>query len=112
MPIIVDIDGTLLANGVQPIKPVIDYVMSFTAEVYIVTGRVVAQRAATIEALSNAGVSYDRLLMNPYRADQTLRWKQENALRYKDAELAIDDDPDARAIYREAGIPTKNPATI
>jgi hypothetical protein len=108
----VDIDDTLLRNGVQPIERVIEYVNSLNGPIYIVTGRTTSQRAATVEALKNAGVNYDRLLMNPYAADQTLKWKQEIALRYSDAELAIDNDEDARAIYRAAGIPTKDPASI
>lgn len=112
MPIIVDIDDTLLRNGVQPIERVIEYVNSLNGPIFIVTGRTTSQREATEKALDDAGVNYDRLLMNPYGADETLRWKQEIALRYSDAELAIDNDPDARAIYRAAGIPTKDPASI
>lgn len=112
MPIIVDIDGTLLRNGVQPITRVIDYVNSLDGTIYIVTGRTTDQRAATVKSLSDALVNYDRLLMNPYGSDETLKWKQEIALRYSDATLAIDNDADARAIYRAAGIPTKDPASI
>jgi hypothetical protein len=112
MPVIVDIDDTLLRNGTQPIRRVIDYVNALPGPKWIVTGRPDATRARTVAALRAAGVRYSRLLMNPYGTQDTLKWKREVAQRAKGADLAIDNDASARAIYRAAGIPTKDPATI
>lgn len=112
MPVIVDIDDTLLRNGTQPIRRVIDYVNSLRGPIWIVTGRPSSTRERTANALHAANVKYSRLLMNPYSTHDTLKWKREVADRVSGVELAIDNDASARAIYRAAGIPTKDPATI
>jgi ribonucleotide monophosphatase NagD (HAD superfamily) len=112
MPVIVDIDGTLLRNGTEPIRRVIEYVNSLHGPIWIVTGRVSSDRAKTASALRAVGVHWSRLLMNPYSTQDTLKWKREVANRSKSADLAIDNDPSARAIYSSVGIPTKDPATI
>lgn len=112
MPVIVDIDGTLLRNGTEPIRRVIDYVNALPGEKWIVTGRVSSTRPETVKALAAAGVKFSRLMMNPYSTQDTLKWKREVAKRARGAELAIDNDPSARAIYRAEGIKTKDPATI
>jgi len=112
MPVIVDIDGTLLRNGTEPIQRVINYVNALPGEKWIVTGRVASTKRETVKALDAAGVKYTRLFMNPYSTQDTLKWKREVAKTARGAELAIDNDPSARAIYSEAGIKTKDPATI
>ena len=113
MATIVDIDDTLLRNGTQPIKHVIDYVNSLRGEIYIVTGRPTSQRERTVEALHAAGVRYSRLIMNPYGTQDSNKHKAEVASRLNaKVSLAIDNDPGARRAYAKYGIPTKDPATI
>ena len=107
--IIVDIDDTLLRNGTQPIKRTINYVNSLKTRVVIVTGREKSQRSETIQALRNAGVHYNSLLMNPYSYKQSNKWKAEVAVKLHDATLAIDDNPGARSAYSKAGIKTIHP---
>ena len=64
--VIVDIDNTILRNGIYPIKKVIDYVNELSKEnkIYIITGRPESNRKDTTEALKKAGVKYNKLMMN------------------------------------------------
>ena len=113
MATIVDIDDTLLRNGSQPIKRVIEYINSLPGAIYIVTGRPESTRKDTIKALKNAGVRYSRLIMNPGSTKDTAKYKYEVGMKLKSkVDLAIDNDSTMRAAYRRAGIPTKDPATL
>lgn len=113
MAIIVDIDDTLLRNGSQPIKRVIDYVNSLPGSKYIVTGRPESTRAETVRQLKSAGVKYSRLYMNPYSTSNSNKHKSEVAGKLKgEVSLAIENNPTQRAIYQRHGIKTKDPATI
>jgi hypothetical protein len=113
MSTIVDIDGTLLNNGTQPIQRVIDYVNSLPGSLIIVTGRNESQRSETVKALRAAGVKYSRLIMNPGSSSDTAKYKYEVGLKLKGSvNLAIDNNPTMRAAYAKAGIPTKDPATL
>jgi hypothetical protein len=113
MSTIVDIDGTLLNNGTQPVQRVIDYVNSLPGSLIIVTGRNESQRSETVKALRAAGVKYSRLIMNPGSSSDTAKYKYEVGLKLKGSvNLAIDNNPTMRAAYAKAGIPTKDPATL
>lgn len=113
--LIVDIDDTLLRNGVQPIQKVIDYVNNDYPEylVVIVTGRMESDREATVAALSDAGVLYDSLIMNDDTSIPTSEYKRNVAEGLiadgKIIDKAIDNDPDAREAYAELGIETVDP---
>jgi len=115
--IIVDIDDTLLRNGVQPIRSTIDWVneRAKNYKIIIVTGRPESQRARTIAALRRAGVRYNRLIMNPGSTSNSSRYKGETGRKLKGPErvvLAIDNDEGARNAYRNAGIRTANPSAL
>jgi hypothetical protein len=113
MATIVDIDDTLLRNGTQPIRRVIDYVNALPGAIIIVTGRNVSQRAETVRALRAAGVKYSRLIMNPGSTSDTADFKYKVGLRLKGSvNLAIDNNANMRAAYSKAGIPTKDPASL
>ena len=113
MATIVDIDDTLLRNGSQPIQRVIDYVNSLPGPKYIVTGRPASTRAETVRALKSAGVKYSRLYMNPYSTSNSNKHKEEIGRKLKNkVNLAIENNPEQRAIYSRLGIKTKDPATI
>ena len=113
MATICDIDDTLLRNGTQPIRKVIDYVNALPGALILVTGRNVSQRAETVKALRAAGVKYSRLIMNPGSSSETADFKYNVGLKLKGSvNLAIDNNPIMRAAYAKAGIPTKDPATL
>jgi len=111
--VIVDIDNTILRNGIYPIKKMIDYVneLSKQNKIYI-KGRPEKDRKDTVEALKKAGVKYNRLMMNNIGNSP----KDQNESKKKHAEsikenvlFAIDDNPKMRNAYKEAGIKTKSP---
>lgn len=113
MSTIVDIDGTLLRNGNQPIQHVIDYVNALPGSLIIVTGRNKSQRKETIAALRRAGVKYSRLIMNPGSSADTAKFKYEVGMRLKGSvNFAIDNNATMRAAYSKAGIKTKDPAHL
>jgi hypothetical protein len=110
---IVDIDDTLLRNGTQPIRRVIDYINALPGSIIIVTGRPRSQRKETIAALRAAGVHYSRLIMNPGSTKDTAKYKYETGIKLRSSvSLAIDNDATMRAAYEKAGIKTQDPATL
>lgn len=112
--IIVDIDNTILRNGIYPIKKMVDYVneLSKQNKIYIITGRPESSRDETVKSLKKAGVKYNRLMMNNIGGGP----KDQNESKKRHAEsikenvlFAIDDNPKMRNAYKEAGIKTKSP---
>jgi len=113
MATICDIDDTLLRNGTQPIKKVIDYVNALPGALILVTGRNVSERKSTIKALKDAGVKYNRLIMNPGSSSETEDFKYKVGVRLRGSvNLAIDNNATMRKAYEKAGIKTMNPADI
>ena len=115
--IIVDIDDTLLRNGVQPIRSTIDWINERAKDytIIVVTGRPESTRERTIKALKDAGVKYNRLVMNTGSTQQSNRFKAEAAKRIKSqtrVAIAIDNDEGARTAYRNAGIKTASPSSL
>lgn len=111
MAIICDIDDTLLRNGTQPIKRTIEYLKTLDGPIYIVTGRSPKLRNETERALADAGVKYSRLIMNPGPMSDN-EFKESTARSLKNVSLAIENNPDARAGYRRAGLRTIDPAKL
>ena len=112
--IIVDIDNTILRNGIYPIKKMIDYVnkLAKTNKIYIITGRPESDRSKTTETLKNSGIKYNKLMMNNIgnNKESQLESKRKHAQSIKEKIiLAIDDNPKARNVYKEIGIKTKSP---
>jgi archaellum biogenesis ATPase FlaH len=112
--VIVDIDNTILRNGIYPIKKVIDYVNELSKEnkIYIITGRPESNRKDTTEALKKAGVKYNKLMMNGLGNSP----KEQNESKIKHAQsikenilFAIDDKQSMRNEYKKSGIKTKTP---
>jgi archaellum biogenesis ATPase FlaH len=112
--VIVDIDNTILRNGIYPIKKMVDYVneLSKQNKIYIITGRPEKDRKDTVESLKKAGVRYNRLMMNNIGGGP----KDQNESKKKHAEsikekvlFAIDDNPKMRSEYNKVGIKTKSP---
>jgi archaellum biogenesis ATPase FlaH len=112
--VIVDIDNTILRNGIYPIKKIIDYVneLSKQNKIYIITGRPERNRKDTVEALKKSGIKYNRLMMNNIGDNP----KDQNESKKKHAEsikekilFAIDDNPKMRIEYNKIGVKTKSP---
>ena len=115
--IIVDIDDTLLRYGTQPIRSTIDWINERAKNytIIVVTGRPESTRERTIRALKDAGVKYNRLVMNTGSTRQSNQFKAEAAKRIKSqtrVSIAIDNDEGARAAYRNAGIKTASPSSL
>lgn len=112
--VIVDIDNTILRNGIYPIKKMIDYVNNLAKDhkIYLITGRPESKRDETVDSLKKAGVKYNRLMMNNLgggKQDQ-IESKKKHAESIKDKILfAIDDNPKMRNAYQKIGIKTKSP---
>lgn len=112
--VIVDIDNTIIRNGIYPIKKMIDYVneLAKTNKIYIITGRPESDRSKTTETLKKSGIKYNRLMMNNIgnNKESQLESKRKHAKSIKEKViLAIDDNPKARNVYKEIGIKTKSP---
>ncbi len=113
--LIVDIDGTLLQNGVQPMQKVIDYVNNDYSEylVVVVTARLETDREATVAALSDAGFKYDRLIMKQDETVDSSEYKKGVAEALiadgKTINEAIENDADARDAYTQLGIKAIDP---
>ena len=112
--IIVDIDNTILRNGIYPIKKMVDYVneLSKQNKIYIITGRPESDRDDTVKSLKKAGVKYNRLMMNNIGngpKDQNESKKRHAESIKENVLFAIDDNPKMRNAYKEAGIKTKSP---
>ena len=112
--VIVDIDNTIIRNGIYPIKKMIDYVNELAKEnkIYIITGRPESDRKDTEQTLKKAGIKYNRLMMNNIGGSpkDQIESKKRHAESIKDnVLLAIDDNPKARKVYSDLGIKTKSP---
>lgn len=112
--VIVDIDNTIIRNGIYPIKKMVDYVNELSKEnkIYIITGRPESDRKDTEQTLKKAGVKYNRLMMNNVGngKDEQIESKKKHAENIKDKILfAIDDNPKMRNAYQKIGIKTKSP---
>jgi len=107
LAVIVDIDGTLISGG-RLIQKTYNYIDDMQdTEIFIVTGRNDSTRAETEAQLDSLGVDYDRLFMNPGSTADTVAFKKataESLLREYNVILAIDNNADNRAAYRELGI--------
>lgn len=114
--IIVDIDNTIIRNGIYPIKKMVDYVNELAKEnkIYIITGRPESDRKDTEQTLKKAGIKYNRLMMNNIGngKEEQIESKKKHAENIKEKILfAIDDNPKMRNAYQKIGIKTKSPKT-
>ena len=101
--IVTDIDGTVLAAGDRPIRPVIDEINAAGVEVYVLTGRDESRRTETEDALRAAGLNFDEVYMvggQEAKKPQIDEWLSEY-----DIVAAYENDEQIRAYYRERGVP-------
>jgi hypothetical protein len=115
---IVDIDDTLVSGfwhdeAMTPNMAVVNFVKNNIENVIIVTGRQDTMRDATVTLLESLGIKYDALLMNPEHYDKSDEFKDGIAKMLQGKiELAIDDNPDVRAIYESYGIKSIDPVDL
>ena len=105
--VIVDIDGTLIVDGMRNDR-VVNYVESFDdTEVIIVTGRAEDRREETVTELDSLDIDFDQLIMQPSVNTVTPDFKQavaERLLETYNVMVAVDDDPENRERFRALGI--------
>jgi HK97 family phage prohead protease len=108
LAVIVDIDGTLISNDGQLIEKTYNYLDDMDdTEIFIVTARVVADRDSTIAELDSLSIDYDRLIMKDNSSVDSVQFKKATAemlLKEYNVILAIDNNPDNRAAFRDLGI--------
>ena len=96
-----DIDDTIVRNGTQPIREVIDKINAIGLEVYVITGRDPSRRAETERLLDDIGLVWDDLLMvgsQEAKRDAILAVAAEHPIAY-----AFENNPTVRGYYKEAG---------
>ena len=105
--VIVDIDGTLIVDGMRN-ERLYNYLESFDdTEVIIVTGRAEERREETVTELDSLGIDYDQLIMQPSVDTITPDFKEAVARRLLETlnvMVAVDDDPENRERFRALGI--------
>jgi len=112
MAIIVDYTGTIINKDGSFVDKTISYVNGVPEEIYIVTGRHVSAKFDVIRELQNAGVSFERLYMNPREyGDEEFKYSVAQDLR-QSITLAIDNSRKAREGYMDLGIPTVSPKDL
>jgi hypothetical protein len=113
--IICDIDGTLIANGAL-VAETYAFLEALDYGVILVTGRLIADQAATEEQLARLDIDYEQLFMNDLGSTaQAVEFKKAKAEKLQQSytiKLAIDNDADAREAYASLGIPTADPANL
>ena len=112
--VISDIDGTLLSGG-ERVERVWAFIQAQEGALFLVTGRPDSTRAETEKELTNAGIAYSDLRMNPGSTADSVAFKKaeaESILETYDVQVAIENNPDALAAYRSLGIDAIDPADI
>lgn len=113
--LICDIDDTLIHNGML-IEDTASFVMGQEVGIELVTGRLEATRASTVQQLSKLGMDYDQLFMNDLgssaRAVEFKKKTAEELLKHYDVVLAIDNDGAAREAYASLGIKVIDPTQL
>lgn len=122
--IIVDIDDTLVSGEFSDIDltythklthhAVVDFVNQ-ADNIFVVTGRNESLRNETEKLLSNIGLRYNNLYMNPNHYSLSDEHKNNIASILSTSnkiDLAIDDNKDVREIYNSYGIEALDPALI
>lgn len=112
--IICDIDDTLIHAGMR-VDKVWEFVEAQPGAVFIVTGRPESARANTEAELEDLDIEYSRLLMNSESTADSTEFKKmvaESLLETYNVLLAVENNPDTLAMYRELGIESIDPADI
>jgi hypothetical protein len=101
--IVTDIDGTIVLDGIRPVRRIIDEINSAGITVYVLTGRPENRRAETEQLLADIGLVYDELYM--VGSQQAKRAKIADLASEYDIVSAYENDPTARDYYETFGVP-------
>jgi HK97 family phage prohead protease len=105
--VIVDIDGTLIVDGIRN-ERLYNYLESFDdTEIIIVTGRAEERREETVTELDSLDIDYDQLIMQPSVDTITPDFKEAVARRLLETlnvMVAVDNNPENRERFRALGI--------
>jgi HK97 family phage prohead protease len=112
--IVVDIDGTLIADNGDPVQNVVAFVREYTGAVLIVTARREARRDETIAQLDAIGVEYELLQMRGDRTPEVVYKAavMKNLFVNYNVELAIENNADVRAEYARIGVTVLAPSGV
>lgn len=114
--VIADIDGTLVTFQGDRNDKVQDYLDSFEdTEIIIITARTADKRAETEAELDSLDIDYDLLFMKPNADTDSTEWKKSRAerlLEIYNVMVAVDDNEDIRAAYRDLGITAIAPSEV
>jgi len=114
--VIADIDGTLVTFDGERNEAVYEYLDSFDdTTIFIITARLEEDRAATEAELEQLDVDYDVLIMKPDADTDSTAFKRAEAVRLLETYnvmVAVDDNEDIRAAYRELGITAIAPSEV
>jgi len=114
--VIADIDGTLVTFQGDRNDKVQDYLDSFEdTEIIIITARTADKRAETEAELDSLNIDYDLLFMKPNADTDSTEWKKSRAerlLEIYNVMVAVDDNEDIRAAYRDLGITAIAPSEV
>lgn len=114
--VIADIDGTLVTFNGDRNDKVQDYLDSFDdTEIIIITARTADKRDETVAELESLDIDYDQLFMKPNADTDSTEWKKaqaERLLETYNVMLAVDDNEDIRAAYRDLGITVISPSDV
>jgi len=115
---ITDLDDTLIVNGALH-QDYFDWLDHQNVKLYVVTGRDESERETTMDQLDEFNVQYRELIMRPSEIPPagTNDWKGSVAKELigngEDVRFAVDNNPEARAAYKKAGVPeVLDPKTI
>ena len=105
--VIADIDDTIVRNGTEPIREVIDRINSLPGDLFVLTGRAERQRASTTTTLNNAGLRSFQLLMAPDDDANAVAFKMAETLRIMETHYVthvFENDAATRDAYAELGL--------
>jgi len=109
-----DIDDTLIHAG-ELMEDTWAFLQSMPGRLFIVTGRPESPRDETVKQLSDLGVTYSRLIMNPGSTADSPEYKKataEEVLKTYNVVGAVENDEKTLANYRELGIESVNPDSL
>ena len=112
--IISDIDDTLISGG-RRVDRVWAFLQEQEGELFLVTGRPDSTRAETERELADLEITYSELRMNPGSTADSVAFKKseaESILETYNVVVAVENNADALAAYRDLGIEAIDPADI
>ena len=103
MAILVDLNGTIASEG-KPIQTTIDYLKTVTDDIYIISGSIIDKRKEYEALLARLGIKYVELILSKEDQQTDLDYKLRMARSIPNLTMAIDNNKNVVALYKENGI--------